>query len=227
RRLRDRRRLRGAPPTALAASARLSARGAGTRQSRRSERSLASRRGAAPRGAEDGQAGAGHASRALRDGLRGVRRASVAMRVAAWMRRRWSTPGDDIPIEALLDPGFVAIDLETTGLDPRRDAVVSVAAIPFVAGRPGEGYVTLVDPGRPIPASSTRIHGIDDARVAGAPSLDEALPGFDATCAGRVLVGHDIGFDVAVLARARRLRGLPQPALVTLDTRRLAVALHP
>ena len=156
-----------------------------------------------------------------------MRRASVAMRVAAWMRRRWSTPGDDIPIEALLDPGFVAIDLETTGLDPRRDAVVSVAAIPFVAGRPGEGYVTLVDPGRPIPAGSTRIHGIDDARVAGAPSLDEALPGFDATCAGRVLVGHDIGFDVAVLARARRLRGLPQPALVTLDTRRLAVALHP
>jgi DNA polymerase III epsilon subunit-like protein len=156
-----------------------------------------------------------------------VRGASVGVRVAAWLRRRWSAPGGDVPIEALLDPGFVAIDLETTGLDPRRDAVVSIAAIPFVGGRSEDGYVTLVDPGRPIPAASTRIHGIDDARVAGAPALDEALPRFDATCAGRVVVGHDIGFDVAILARARRSRGLPQPALVTLDTRRLAVALHP
>jgi DNA polymerase III epsilon subunit family exonuclease len=132
-----------------------------------------------------------------------------------------------VPIEALLDPGFVAIDLETTGLDPRRDDVVSIAAIPFVAGRPESGYVTLVDPGRPIPAASTRIHGIDDARVAGAPPLEDVLPRFDAACAGRVLVGHDIAFDVSVLARARRLRGRPEPALIALDTRRLAVALHP
>lgn len=149
------------------------------------------------------------------------------MQLTAWVRQQLSTPGHDVPIEALLDPGFVAIDLETTGLDPRRDDVVSVAALPFVGGRAQPGYVTLVDPGRPIPPASTRIHGIDDARVAGAPSLDEALARFDETCAGRLLVGHDVAFDVAVLARARRLRGLPQPALVALDTRRLAVSLHP
>jgi DNA polymerase III epsilon subunit-like protein len=151
----------------------------------------------------------------------------VAVRLAAWVRRRWSSPGHDVPIEALLDPGFVAIDLETTGLDPRRDDVVSLAAIPFVGGRPQPGYVTLVDPGRPIPRASTRIHGIDDARVAGAPALAEVLPGFDRICAGRLLVGHDVAFDLAVLARARRLRGLAEPETFALDTRRLAVALYP
>jgi DNA polymerase III epsilon subunit-like protein len=157
-----------------------------------------------------------------------VRRATgTVTRLTAWVRQRLSTSGHDVPIETLLDPGFVAIDLETTGLDPRRDDVVSVAALPFVGGRPQPGYVTLVDPGRPIPPASTRIHGIDDAGVAGAPSLDEVLPRIDETCAGRLLVGHDVAFDVAVLARARRLRGLPQPPLVALDTRRLAVALHP
>lgn len=157
-----------------------------------------------------------------------MRRATGAVgRLTAWVRQRLSTRGPDVPIETLLDPGFVAIDLETTGLDPRRDDVVSVAALPFVDGRAQPGYVTLVDPGRPIPAASTRIHGIDDAMVAGAPSLDEVLARFDATCAGRLLVGHDVAFDVAVLARARHLRGLPQPALVALDTRRLAVAMHP
>jgi DNA polymerase III epsilon subunit-like protein len=152
---------------------------------------------------------------------------AVVARVAAWMWRRWPARGADTPIEALLDPGFVAIDLETTGLDPRRDDIVAVAAIPFVAGRPGPGYVTLVDPGRPIPSASTRIHGIDDTHVAGAPSLDDVLPRFDAACAGRILVGHDVAFDVAVLARAHRRRRLPIPAGRTLDTHRLAVALHP
>jgi DNA polymerase-3 subunit epsilon len=147
--------------------------------------------------------------------------------VAAWVRQRLSWPGHDVPISTLLDPGFVALDLETTGLDPRRDDVVAAAAIPFVHGRPQPGYVTLVDPGRPIPAASTRIHGIDDARVAGAPAMDEVLPRMDAVCAGRPLVGHDVAFDLAVLARARRRRGLPRPELVALDTRRLAVALHP
>jgi DNA polymerase III epsilon subunit-like protein len=151
----------------------------------------------------------------------------VVTRLVAWVRQRLSPPGHDVPIEALLDPGFLAIDLETTGLDPRRDDVVSLAAIPFVRGQAEPGYVTLVDPSRPIPAASTRIHGIDNARVAGAPSMDAVLPRFDALCSGRLLVGHDVAFDLAVLARARRLRGLPEPEAIALDTRRLSVALYP
>jgi DNA polymerase III epsilon subunit-like protein len=157
-----------------------------------------------------------------------VRRAGgLAARLAAWVWRRRPARGAETPIEALLDPGFVAIDLETTGLDPRRDDVVAIAAIPFTAGRPEPGYVSLVNPGRPIPPASTRIHGIADRHVSGAPPLDEVLPRFDAACADRVLVGHDVAFDVAVLTRARRRRRLPVPGVVALDTRRLAVALHP
>jgi DNA polymerase-3 subunit epsilon/CBS domain-containing protein len=153
------------------------------------------------------------------------RAAAAARRLAAWVRRLGTR--DATPIDALLQPGFVAIDLETTGLDARRDAIVAVAAIPFAAGRPGPGYVSLVDPARPIPPASTRVHGIDDARVAGAPRLDAALARFDAACRGRVLVGHEVAFDLAVLARARRLRRLPPPEIVAFDTRRLAIALHP
>jgi DNA polymerase III epsilon subunit-like protein len=144
----------------------------------------------------------------------------------AWVRRRWSARVD-IPLDALVDPGFLAIDVETTGLDPRRDDIVSIAAIPFVHGRAEPGYVTLVDPGRPIPAASTAIHGIDDAQVAGAPSLAEVLPRVDAMCAGRVVVGHDIAFDLAMLSRARRRYGRERMTTVALDTHRLAVALHP
>jgi DNA polymerase III epsilon subunit-like protein len=132
--------------------------------------------------------------------------------------------GDTMSISALLDPGFVAIDLETTGLDPRRDAIVAVAAIPFEAGRARAGLVTLVNPGRPIPPAATAIHGIDDAAVAEAPSVREVLHRFDAVCARRIVVGHDVAFDVSVLDTARTAPVGLAPR-VTLDTRRLARAV--
>jgi DNA polymerase III epsilon subunit-like protein len=150
----------------------------------------------------------------------------VIRRVTAWFRW-WREPRADTPLDVLLDPGFVAIDLETTGLDSRRDSIVSMAAIPFVGGRPQQGHVTLVNPGRPIPMASTRIHGIDDAAVVAAPALDDVLPAFDAVCAGAVVAGHDIPFDLAVLRRVRRSRAYAEPHALALDTRRLAVALHP
>lgn len=119
------------------------------------------------------------------------------------------------------------MDLETTGLDPRRDAIVELAAIPFVEGRPGTGYVTRVNPERPIPAESTVIHGITDSMVAGAPRISDILPRLDAVCGGHVLVGHGVGFDLAVLGRARRAHGHARMANATLDTKGLAAALHP
>jgi DNA polymerase-3 subunit epsilon/CBS domain-containing protein len=139
--------------------------------------------------------------------------------------RLWPRRGTDdrTPLDALFEPGFVAIDLETTGLDARRDVVVSVAAIPFERGRACEGFVSLVAPGRPIPPAATAIHGIDDAAVAGAPPIGEVLPRFHAVCGRKLIVGHDVGFDVSVLARSRC--PLAAPAWAALDTRRLARAL--
>jgi DNA polymerase III epsilon subunit-like protein len=138
-----------------------------------------------------------------------------------WVRRRLLLDAR-LPLDHLLDPGFVAIDLETTGLDPRRDAIVAMAAIPFLHGRAMAGLVTLVNPGRAIPPAATAIHGIDDAAVADAPTLESMLRRFDATCARRVVVGHDVAFDLAVLARARAAGGTDDRRGLALDTRRLA-----
>ena len=131
-------------------------------------------------------------------------------------------------LDHLLARGFVALDLETTGLDPRRDAIVAVAAIPFGGGEPREGYVTLVNPGRPIPETSTRIHGITDADVARAPSIDAVLPALTAWLNATVIVGHAIEFDRAVLGREQRAcRQRPVRAEAWLDTQRLAAAVYP
>ena len=121
----------------------------------------------------------------------------------------------------------MAIDLETTGLDARVDSIVELAAIHFVGSRVGDMYVTHVNPERPIPAESTRVHGITDAMVAGAPLLDEVLGQLEDMCGHFVLAVYGIAFDLAVLAHHQKARGRAPLTNAALDCRRLAVALHP
>jgi DNA polymerase III epsilon subunit-like protein len=138
-------------------------------------------------------------------------------------------PGPAGAAVALRDLEFVAIDVETTGLDPKTDVAVALAAIPFSGGRarPEAGYTRLVNPGRPIPAASQAIHGIGDAVVRDAPPVADALVGFLRVCRGRPIVAHTAGFDVAVLNRAARAAGLPGLGGVVLDVGVIAHALFP
>ena len=70
---------------------------------------------------------------------------------------------------------FVAIDLETTGLDPVNDRIIEIAAIRFVDGRPKDRYVTLVNPDKHIPALVTEITGITNDIVRTAPKEEKII----------------------------------------------------
>jgi DNA polymerase III epsilon subunit-like protein len=154
------------------------------------------------------------------------RLAAAAGGLRHWARRAFLLDAR-VPLSHLLDPGFVAIDLETTGLEPLRDAIVAVAAIPFVHGRARPGFDTLVNPGRSIPPTATAVHGIDDAAVADAESLHAVLPRLAAACGTRMLDGYDIGFDLAMLMRAASPLGADLARRVALDSRRLVKLAHP
>ncbi len=143
-----------------------------------------------------------------------------------WRGRRVPLPRDRRPLALLLDD-FVSIDLETTGLDATRDAAVAVAVVPFRGGEPIGGYETLVNPGRPIPAVSTRIHGITDEMVKAAPRLGDVLDEIEALFGVHAVVGHGVAFDLAILERARQAHHRPPLANTALCTMRLAAALHP
>jgi DNA polymerase-3 subunit epsilon len=131
----------------------------------------------------------------------------------------------------LADLTFVVLDTETTGLrvqDGHR--VVSLAAVRVEGGivRAHEAFDALVRPGRPIPAASTRFHGITDAMVAAAPPMEEVLPALLRYAGEAPLVGHEIAFDLAFLdAEALRL-GLPRLARdrAVLDTRLISRLVH-
>lgn len=67
-------------------------------------------------------------------------------------------------------------DLETTGLRIGKDRIVQIGIVTLYPDGRREAWESLIDPGMPIPPDATRVHGIRDEDVAGAPSL-EALAG--------------------------------------------------
>jgi DNA polymerase-3 subunit epsilon len=87
---------------------------------------------------------------------------------------------------------FVVVDLETTGLDPRRDEVLSFAALPVEGGRVVAGAMVsgLVHPEAPPPAKSIEIHGLREADLAAAPPERDALQPLAAILDGCVPVAH-------------------------------------
>jgi CBS domain-containing protein len=123
----------------------------------------------------------------------------------------------------------VAIDTETTSLDARQAWVVEIAGLRLVGGDvdTAASLRRRVRPPHPIPPTSTRIHGIDDAAVSGAPAFAEVWPEFAAFVGGGVVIGHAVGFDLAVLKRECERAGIPWAPPRTLDTRLLAEIAAP
>jgi len=134
------------------------------------------------------------------------------------------------PEARLADLSYVVFDLETTGLEPGCDEVVSIGAVRVRGGRviPEDHLHSLVNPGRRIPRLSTKIHGITDELVAGQPALDDVLPRFIEFVGRSVLVAHLAAFDLAFLNS--RLGTMGRPAIrqaAVLDTLLLSCSLFP
>jgi len=119
---------------------------------------------------------------------------------------------------------YVALDLETTGLDPQTDAIIEVGAVKFDSkGVVQETFSTLVNPGRPIPHRIQMLTGIAPEEVADAPSMDAVAPRLQQFIAAHPIVGQNVlGFDLRFLAAV----GLSHGAVVY-DTHELAVLLLP
>ncbi len=98
------------------------------------------------------------------------------------------------------DREFVVVDVETTGTDPSLHDIVEIGAVRVRQGEIVERFATLVDPGRPI--VGVQLHGLTDADVRGAPSPREAAERFLAFAGDALIVGHNVGFDIAFLETA-------------------------
>lgn len=128
---------------------------------------------------------------------------------------------------ALLDDCTVlAVDTETTGMDPAQGArLVEVAHVRIVNGVLADEWSTLVNPACPIPPEATRVHGIRDDMVASAPAQGEVARTLREACADHTLVFHNAPFDLPFLAHLFRTGGVPPLTGAIVDTLGLARGL--
>jgi DNA polymerase-3 subunit epsilon len=114
---------------------------------------------------------------------------------------------------------FIVVDVETTGLDPRRDEVISFAAFPVEGGRiiAGRAVTGLVRPAVPPSSRSIEIHGLRPQDLAAAPPPERALAPLLHAMSRRLLVAHVADVERAFLRRHLDplSRRLPRPSVDT------------
>ena len=120
----------------------------------------------------------------------------------------------------------LAVDTETTGMSPADGhRLVEVARVAVVDGALAAEWSTLIDPGRPIPPDATRVHGISDAMVAGAPTAAVAGRQLREACGDLPLVFHNAPFDLPFLIQLFREAGVRPLLSPIVDTLGLARGL--
>ncbi len=119
-------------------------------------------------------------------------------------------------------PAIVALDIETTGLDPRKDRVIEIGAVRFNGSRVEDEFETLVNPGMVIPPFITQLTGINNEMVRKAPPLNAVIQDLADFVGDAPVLGHNIRFDLSFLQPHGILR-----ENIALDTYELASVMMP
>lgn len=120
------------------------------------------------------------------------------------------------------DLKLLALDLETTGLDPHSDRILSVGFVPVdglqisLAG--AEHHICRADV---EVGQSAAVHGITDDALAEGIDLRELVDRVAAALTGRVLLAHHAAIETEFLSAAcERAHGVPLP-MSAVDTMQL------
>ncbi|WP_273445485.1 PolC-type DNA polymerase III [Neolewinella agarilytica] len=145
-----------------------------------------------------------------------------------YFRATPNKPADEVPLEEL---PIVIIDAETTGLDVKKDRLLSIGALRALGNSLQiadhfEGY--LPTPPDQQDARAVHIHGI----IPGSRRYDyleeeELMEGLLEFIGERTIVGHHIGFDVEMINRALERLGAGPLRNRVIDTADLAKRIQP
>ncbi|MCC8122875.1 MAG: PolC-type DNA polymerase III [Oscillospiraceae bacterium] len=103
-------------------------------------------------------------------------------------------------VSGALEQEIVCFDIETTGLDKKKDVLTEIGAVILRGGEVAESFQTFVSPGRKLSYEITSLTGITDEMLKGAPSQAEAIEAFLQFAGDRPLAAHNADFDMGFLA---------------------------
>lgn len=118
-------------------------------------------------------------------------------------------------------PKWAVIDVETSGFQPGRARIISLAVLALDAdGTVTDKLVTLLNPG--VDPGPTHVHGLTAEMLEGQPQFAEVAPELVALLRGRTLVAHNVAFDYSFLAAEAELVGVELPIDAVMCTVELA-----
>lgn len=126
-----------------------------------------------------------------------------------------------------LPEDYVALDLETTGLDPEWDSIIEIGMVRVRRGEVDAEYSTLVNPGMEIDEFITDLTGITNDMLAAAPAIAEVLPAAREFLGDDVILGHNINFDINFIYDNCECQGLPPVSNDYIDTMRISRRVLP
>lgn len=129
---------------------------------------------------------------------------------------------------AISDAPLLALDLETTGLNPAENGIVSIGIVPVQGDKicSSAAKQWLVKPRFALTRHSVTLHKITDSALADAPDLLDILPDFLAAITGKVLLVHCADIERQFLAAALTVR-LGEPLYFpVIDTMQLEAQVH-
>ena len=122
---------------------------------------------------------------------------------------------------------FVAIDIETTGVDPESDEIIELGAVRVRKGGIRGRFEHLVSPSQPIPPAITRLTGITETECEKEPPLSSILPEFRHFLDEDPVVAHNVSFDLAFLNRGIEAHGFKPIQNEVFDTLTLSRVVLP
>jgi len=96
---------------------------------------------------------------------------------------------------------FVSLDIETTGLDPEKEAIIEIGAVRFNNRGIENEWESLINPGRRIPPFIVQLTGITDQILIQAPELSEVMGDLVHFIGDSPIVGHNVSFDLGFFRR--------------------------
>ena len=129
----------------------------------------------------------------------------------------------------LSELSYTIFDFETTGLYPEEgDEIIELGAVIVERGEILEKtYQTLVNPGRSIPAISTKISGIRDEDVAKSPPIADVLDNFLDFMGPRIWVAQNAKFDMGFLIKSMSRLNKSLRQNIVVDTIGISKILFP
>lgn len=120
------------------------------------------------------------------------------------------------------DKVFIAIDVETTGLDPYQDKVIEIGAVKYQGDKVVAEFSELVDPGIYISRQAENIHGISNEKIKGKPGFGVLASSLLEFLSDATLVAHNASFDISFLNEELKKAGFDEIQNPVVDTLNMA-----